>query len=73
MESEADDILAVSAAWAFSRKGGGFPAPSRSNLLQWKGMGWSVGPAGPGLQNRVELKCCFFSVLSGWHTLTPSV
>ena len=73
MESEAEHILAVSAAWAFSREGGGFAALSLSNLLLGKRMGRSAGPAGPRLQSGVELKCWFFSVLSGWHTPTLSL
>lgn len=47
--------------------------PSWRNLLLWKRMGRSVGLAGPQLQNRVELKSCFFSTLSEWYMLPQSV
>lgn len=72
MESEAEHILAISAAWAFSCKGGDFPAASLSNLLLWKRMCRSAGPAGPWLHSRVELKC-WFSVFCQAGTHSPQV
>lgn len=73
MENEAEHIFAVPAAWTSSHRGGGVPTPSLSSLLRWKRMGRIVHPAGPQLQSKAELKCCFVSVLSGWDMLTLSV